>query len=309
MMVMARLRDVPMVLQRVGAWTFVKNVYQKINDDSLLTWASALAYSWLFAVFPFFLILMTLLPYLPDEWKTGATRQLEYAVAQLPQEAASTVWNNVSPKINQLLYDPPRGLFSISVILTIWAASGGMNVTMSALDKCYEVQKPRSFHKQRSLAILLTVIVATLIVLVLVLLPIGTVVTHVTQKYLADRSLDKYLPLIYLWQVLRYVLGLLLMFTVLACIYYFGPNFKHKWQFLSPGAVFSIAVWIILGIGFRLYINKFGKYNETYGTIGGVAILLFCFYVDAVVLLVGAEINSALDRGLGQPAHLPEATT
>ena len=85
--------------------------------------------------------------------------------------------------------------------------------------------------------------------------------------------------------VVRYVIAIGLMFTIVALIYYFGPCIKQKWQTVTPGAVFTVAVWILLGFGFSIYVTKFGNFNKTYGTLGGAIILLLFFYINAVVLL------------------------
>ena len=295
---MARIRDIAIVARRVGLWELCKRVYQQLSEDNLLVWASAVAYSWLFALFPFVLILMSLMPYLPTQWKIQGKDRLVWAVYQLPKESADTIWLNISPKVDQLLNNPPRGLLSIGIILTLWAASGGVNMTMSAIDICYEVKHARPFYKQRPLAIGLTLIIVVLIVLVLILIPIGTIATNWAVKVLAEKGLQKWIPLLLVWEVARYVLGLALMFAVLAVAYYFGPNVKKRWQWVTPGAVFTVLVWLAMGALFRVYIDKFGKYNETYGTVGGVAVLLLFFYIDAVVLLVGAEIDSEIDKAL-----------
>ena len=169
---MARLRDVPAVLRAVGPWTFVKTVYREIGEDNLFTWGAAMAYSWLFAVFPFFIFLVTLVPYLPEEWRQEAERQLAIAVYKLPKSAADTLWINLYPKIQSILHESKGGLLTIGAAVTLFAASGGMAMTMQALDKCYDVDKPRPFYRQRPLAVALTAIVATLIISVIILVPV-----------------------------------------------------------------------------------------------------------------------------------------
>ncbi len=194
------------------------------------------------------------------------------------------------------MHQPHTGLLSTGILVTIWAASGGMNMTMSALDRVYDVAKPRPFYKQRPVAVVMTIVVATLIVAVLILLPIGTVVTHFIRDHqIAYVSQGMLLGL----NIARYSAALVLMIAVLAIMYHFGPRVRQRFHAITPGAVFTITVWLALGFLFRLYVNKFGKYDRTYGTVGGVAILLLFFYIDAVVLLVGAEINSEIDFGLG----------
>lgn len=295
---MARLRDLPRIIRFVGPWTFSKGVFNETNKDNLFTLASATAYSWLFAIFPFFLMLLTLLPYLPDNWKTEATNWIATGVYQLPKESADTVWINLEPRLHKLLNNPPAGLFSIGLIITIWSASGGMAATIFALNACYNVKNYRNYFHNRLLATGLTVAVAIMIVAVLILLPVGTIVTRWLQWWLNRQSdLTQFFPLLMAWQVARYVLALVLMWSIVAIIYRYGPNVKPRAQSIAPGAVFCVGVWILLGIGFRLYIDRFGRYNETYGTVGGVAVLLLFFYIDAVVLLIGAEINNELDKG------------
>jgi membrane protein len=85
------------------------------------------------------------------------------------------------------------------------------------------------------------------------------------------------------------------MFWVVALVYHFGPNVKQKFRLLSPGSVFTVATWTLLGIAFRFYVETYGHYDKTYGAVGGVIILLFFFYLDALLLLIGAEINAEVD--------------
>src|SRR5437867_11355864 len=102
---MPELRDVPVVLRRVGTFHFLRKVWFEIGDDNLWTWAAALAYSWLFAVFPFFLVLLSLIPLLKKEWRVEAMNQIDTAISQLPREARKTVDDYVRPKI-EVVIDP-----------------------------------------------------------------------------------------------------------------------------------------------------------------------------------------------------------
>jgi membrane protein len=109
-------------------------------------------------------------------------------------------------------------------------------------------------------------------------------------------------PMKIVFDVARYVISFCFSIVVLALIYHFGPNIKQKVQFLSPGALFSALVWFFLNGVFRIYIDRYAQYDKTYGTVGGAAILLLFFYIDALVLLIGAEINSEIDfEKLGTP--------
>jgi membrane protein len=272
---MARLRDVPHVLRTVGVVGFVRRVWKQGSDDQLMTWAAALAYSWLFAVFPFFIFLMTLVPFL------------------FPTQAAETLWNN----LHQHLLNPPPGSLWLRVggiAVALWAASGGMAMTMNALDKCYELKEGRAFHRHRFLAMVLTVTVATLVLMVVLLLPVGGVVKDwIIRQELP--GLHKGSPWMVAFDVARWALALPFMVSILTVLYHWGPNVRHRFHWVTPGAVFSIVVWVGLGLAFKLYLERFVNYNKTYGTVGGAAVLLLFFYIDAAVLLWGAEINSEID--------------
>ncbi len=306
---MARLRDVPTVFRTMGFFAFLRKVYFEINDDNLYTWAASLAYSWLFAIFPFFLFLLTLIPLLKPAWKQEAINRINEAVNTFPHETQVTLHTYVDPRLHELLYKPPpalTGILSLGLLITIWAASGGLNTTIAAMDKCYDVDKPRPFYKQRPLAIGLTLVVATMILLVIVLIPIGTLITREltsdAQSVLGSLPRDATSWLgpvwIFLWQIFRYAVGLLLMLWIVAIVYHFGPAIKRKWRIVTPGSVFTVAMWILLGLVFRIYVDKYGKYNQTYGAVGGIAVLLLLFYLDALVLLIGAEINSEIDNAM-----------
>jgi membrane protein len=291
---MARLSDVPVVLRRVGTVAFARRVWREVEDDHLFTWGAALAYSWLFAIFPFLIFLLTLVPLLPQNVIDEARTRIPAALHDwLADSAAQTLWDNIS----RVLDDPPKGLWSVGLLVTIWAASGGVNMTMTALDRCYEIERGRSFAHRRLMAIAITVVVASMIVAVLVLIPVGNLAT----KYVVENWPEKTTPipkaLIWAWYAARYVLALVLMFTVVAIMYFYGISVRQRWRVFSPGAVFTIAVWMLLAFVFRWYVNAFGKdsYNRTYGTVGGVAVLLLFFYLDAIVLMIGAEINSEID--------------
>lgn len=292
---MARLSDVPIVLQRVGLVGFAKRVWGQVTEDSLFTWAAALAYSWLFALFPFLIFLLSLVPYLPAGTKDRARSEMhEFINYALPHAASETVWPNIEKALDNVLTTKSKWLIYLGLGTSIWAASGGMAATMTALDRCYELAQGRVFYRQRLAALALTVVVAVLVLLVIVLLPIGTAL----KKWVLTKGLPglyERSPLMLSFDIARWLLAIVFLISVLALVYYWGVNVKHRFNWLTPGSVFCLIVWLVMGMGFRLYVDKFGNYDKTYGTVGGVAVLLLLFYLDAVVLMIGAEINSEID--------------
>ena len=284
---MARVRDVPCAVRSVGPVRFVKDLVTRVVDDDLTTQAAAVAYAWLFAVFPFLLFLLTLLYYIPERSKVNAPDEIKAAVQKvLAPQAADVLVSNLDQ-----VFQPHGGLLSISLLVTLYVASGGMRTTMWSLDTAYDAKKRRPFWVQWPLAVLLTVIVTAAVVAVLLLLPVGTAVSGflVTHGWISPGML-------WLFDVVRFSLAVCLILFFLSLLYQFGTVVRHPFTFVSPGAVFTLVVWFLLGTGFNLYVSKFSSYQKTYGAIGGVFILLLFFYLDALVLLIGAEINSHVEE-------------
>jgi membrane protein len=292
---MARLGDVPKLLKSVGVLEFVRRVWRQVNDDNLFTWAAALAYSWLFALFPFMLFLLSLVPYLPFSLRKDAEKNVNgFLLKWLPKEAEETLRNNIEGNVSNLLHQPKSFLLYAGLLVALWAASSGMASTMSALDKCYELDRGRPFYRHRAVAIAMTIVVMLLMLLVACLLPVGS---SVRAWVMARGIMKAHQEIFVIFDVVRWSLALVFMFSVVAIVYYMGPNIRHRFNWITPGSVFSVLVWVLLGIGFRVYVDRVAQqsYARTYGTLGGVAILLLLFYIDALVLLIGAEINSEID--------------
>ncbi len=284
---MARVRDVPCAVRTVGPVQFVKDLVKRINDDDLTTQAAAVAYAWLFAVFPFLLFLLTLLYYIPERNKVDAPSKIRAAVhTVLAPQAADILVENLDQ-----VFKPHGGLLSISLLVTLYVASGGMRTTMWSLDTAYDAKRRRPFWIQWPLAVLLTVIVTVAVVGIMLLLPVGSAVSG----WLMSRG---WIPpgLLWLFDVARFTLAVGLILFFLSLLYQFGTVVRHPFTFVSPGAIFTLFVWFLLGTGFNLYVSRFGSYQKTYGAIGGVFILLLFFYLDALVLLIGAEINSHVEE-------------
>jgi membrane protein len=292
---MARLGDVPKLFKSVGVLEFIRRVWRQVSDDNLFTWAAALAYAWLFALFPFILFLLALIPYLPFRLRVDAEHNVEFFLTKwLPADAAKTLKDNINGNVNNLLHQPKGLLLYSGLVVALWAASSGMASTMSALDKCYELDRGRPYHRHRAVATMMTIVVMLLLLVVACLLPVGSAV----REWVIARGLFKFHHAFFIaFDIVRWVLALVFMFSVLAIVYYLGPNIKHRFSWITPGAVFSVLVWVLLGVGFRIYVDRVAEqsYARTYGTLGGVAILMLLFYIDALVLLIGAEINSEID--------------
>jgi membrane protein len=292
---MARLREVIPVVRRVGPWTFLKRIVREINDDDVFTIAASVAFYWLIAIFPLLIFLISLLPLLPVELRESVTKQLESQLHQYVPKASEGVIENVKSVLNT----PRAGLMSMGMLFTLWAASNGINQTMSALDRCYDILRPRNFLAKRGIAILMTVGFVLSVILVLVLLPVSGVLLDVLAKTIPQNQMPGWLSG---WarfgiDVARYTVGLLLVMLIISSIYQFGVTVRRRWTLITPGAIVCVLFIVLTGWGFSEYVNRVGQasYQATYGAIGGVVILMLLLYFYAVAFLVGAEINSEID--------------
>ena len=339
---MARVTDIPHVLRTVGPWTFAKRIYTQTMEDNLLVWAAALAYSWLFALFPFLIFCISLIPLLPDQIGSGpnaiqlkpSSEQIrQYIDAALvtgetsrprippvdpdspepttrlatqpvdihpeqPGTQAAPITMAVTGVIEGVLNRPSGRLLTVSIIIALFTASGGMAMTMAGLDKCYDVlpKKQRPVYKSRPVAMLLTVVMAVLVLLALILIPVtGVIMSRIGHSTIFGVEL---VPFLWAIDVTRYSLAILLLLSVLALVYRWGPSLHTRMHLFSPGSIFCVLMWLLMGQLFNIYLNNLGaaaNYAKTYGAVAGVAVLMLLFYLDGLFLLIGAEINSEID--------------
>ena len=209
---MAQLRDFPHVVRSVGLWTFIKRVWSQIDEDTVFTWGAALAYSWMFAVFPFLIFLLSLVPFVPETYKPSVRDNVTQMIDKaFPGDAASIL----RKQVDNLFEKPSAGGFlSFGLLLTIWAASGGMAMTMSALDKAYDIEKSRNYFKQRIIAIALTMAVAILMLLVMILLPIGSAAVAWMDKHMGGLGI-----LGWIFNIARLPIAIVLLLFVVAMIW------------------------------------------------------------------------------------------
>ncbi|MFA7430083.1 MAG: YihY/virulence factor BrkB family protein [Rhodospirillaceae bacterium] len=177
---------------------------------------------------------------------------------------------------------------ALALVFALWSASRGVSTIITALNIAYNETEERGFFKLALLNLALT---------------IGGIIMVIVALFLvaAVPAILGVLDLGGVWQwaisLSRWPILFLFMLGVLAVLYRVGPDRRApQWRWASPGAVIGTLLWILGSIAFSFYVSRFGSYNETYGTIAGVVILMMWLYLSAVIVLLGAEINSELER-------------
>ena len=266
-----------------GFWI---DLYNEIDQDQVSNGAAALSYYFLLAIFPALIFLMSILPYLPIDNLSGESMRL--ITDLLPASAAEAMRSTVL----EITTKKKQGLLSFGALLTLWSSSAGIYAIMQQLDITYDVRETRPFWKVRGLSILLTLAFGVFFIGSFALIVLG----GVFQRWLdATYVLNPSIPVAL--QIVRWILIWILATTGFAILYYFGPNVKSKFRFITPGAVIGVLGLIGTSLLLRLYVENFSDYNASYGSLGAVIVMMLWFYLAGHVILIGSEINALIEAG------------
>lgn len=260
-----------------------RRVWDQIWEDEVLDRAAGLSYYFLFALFPTLLFLTALVGLSPAP--NLMAQLMGYVEHVLPGDAASLV----SKTLAEVVSGASGGLLSIGVFAALWAASNGMLSIMTALNAAYDAEDPRPWWNRRLIAIGLTVGLSVFTLTALLLLVFGPRIGNAVASRIGLGSVFTLA-----WNVLSWPAVILSALTGIALVYYLAPAARQRWHWVTPGSAFALVAWLLMSFGLRLYVAYFGNYNATYGSIGGVILLMLWLYLSGVVLLVGAEINSEI---------------
>lgn len=247
--------------------------------------SAEIAYNAIFSLFPAILTLLTAIGTL-NLPKDQFREIIQNVNGVVPEEAITLV----RIVIDELRGTSNQGLFSLSFVLAIWISSSVMSSIMSALDQIHRIPKRRyrPFWQAKLVAIALS-----LGTLVLLLGAIVTVFVGDLSVQLVAGGSGLFAPMILLiWQLLSRPLSLAIIMATLCFIYRYGPSRKNAP--ILPGALVATGLWAVVSSGFRFYVINFGNYNQVYGAVGAVMILLLWLYLSAFAMLIGAQVNNVL---------------
>jgi membrane protein len=266
-----------------------RRVWNEISRDAVMDRAAALAYYFVFALFPTLLFLAALLGMFPLPGLMD--RLIGYIDEALPPDAASVVHKTVG----EIIRNARGGLLSIGALAALWASASGVDSMISALNVAYGVEDKRPWWKRRLIAVALTLGFGVFILLALVLLVFGGQIGGAVAAKLGFG--DQFLAA---WNIVSVVLVIGCVLFGLAMVYYLAPDAKQHWWWVTPGSVVALTLWLGLSFGLRIYVANFANYSATYGSIGGVILLILWLYLTGVVLLLGAEINSEIEHAAAE---------
>jgi membrane protein len=260
-----------------------KKAIKEYLDDDMNTYAGALTYRILLAIFPFLIFLLTVLSAL------GLTNFFDWAVEEARDAFPGEVASQLETIIDQVREGATGGLLSFGLIGALWAAAGGIRSAINALNAAYDVEDSRPIWKLFPMSLLFTIGLALVLVASGALLLLGPQ----AMEWLADQ-VGLGTAFVTMWTWLRIPTALLLMVVAVALMYYFFPNVDQPFRLVSPGSVVAVVSWVLATFGFSIYLSNFSNFNATYGSLGGVVVLMLYFFVSSITLLAGAEVNAVI---------------
>lgn len=285
----ALLQRIKLGKNKVGLYDAIVIFLQKMNNDELLDRANGVAFSFTMAIFPAIIFLFTLTPYMQEFIPSLDDHEI---IGFLKTILPTNLYLAAETTITDIISKQRGGLLSFGFVLTVILSTNGMTALMSAFNACYKTVETRGFVKKRVIAVVLIFVLALSIMVSIALLVVG-------QQFLRDSDIRAVVSdniSIDLIIILRFLFLYIIFQVTISSIYYLAPAVHEKWHFLSVGSVFSSLACILASFGFSYYVNNFGTYNKLYGSIGVLLVLMLWLFIISLILLVGFEMNAAIDK-------------
>lgn len=260
---------------------FLEDLYCRYEDDEVAALGAQMTYYFILSFFPFLIFLLTLV---------GLTPLSEEEVwSNLEVLLPETTYDIVSDIIRQIIKERNDALLSFGMAATLWVSSKGLTAIIKGLNRAYDEEETRPWWKLRGISLLFTVAIAMILMIAFALLVFGHVLGR--QLFTALEYPDYFETI---WGVVKFIFPISSMLVVFMFLYRHAPDRRLSFRSVLPGSVFASIGWVGISLLFSYYVNHFNSYARTYGSIGGVIVLLVWLYLSSVIILVGGEINAML---------------
>ncbi|WP_243291628.1 YihY/virulence factor BrkB family protein [Bacillus sp. FJAT-47783] len=260
---------------------FFREIIRRFSRHQVAGLAAELAFFFLLSLFPFLIFLFTLLGFLPISAEEVLQLVSQYAPGNTMAFIESYVRSVVDTQSGKLL--------SLGIIGTLWSASNGINAIVRALNRAYNVEETRNFLVARGMAIVLTFAMIFVIIFALLLPVFGREIGLFISSVFGLSSM-----FLTVWNTMRWLVSFVILCIVFCGLYFLAPNKRVKVTEIYPGALFATVGWIVVSLAFSSYVGNFGHYSVTYGSLGGVIVLLIWFYLSGFIIILGGEINAIM---------------
>jgi membrane protein len=272
-------------------------MWKKASENEIFMRAAAVAFYAMLASVPFLGLLLTVLvQLLPDlSGLTGrrvgtaniSVEDLRRALASMfPKEAYLVIEDQIARLQEQLRTRPPIGLFAVGVATMVWLASSLYSAIIDAMNRIHGVAETRSWARIYVTAIIMTIVEAVILAAALVAIVAGPEILNRLGFRGHESVVGRLLQLVVVW---------LMVLTSFALSFYVAPGSQRCWRWITPGSVIGSLAFVAGSYLFRIYVQNFANYDKTYGSLGGVMMLLFWFWVSSAILLLAAQLNKVVE--------------
>ncbi len=271
-------------LQGLSFYDIIEMYILGILKGAFSNRASAIAFSFFMALFPFALFILNLIPYIPIE---NFQDDFLYFISQ---NVPPNTYDAIQEIVYDILNNSYKGLLSSGFILSIFLMTNGINAILGGFELSEHITITRGFFKQYFIALAISIAFS----LILIITVVAIIFFEVLIQKIKSRGLIS--DDVYLIELGRYVFLILMILITTSILYKFGTKETSKITFISYGAVFTTILFVISSYVFGVYVEKFARYNELYGSIGTLLVLMFYIWINCVVLLLGFELNATLSK-------------
>jgi len=261
-----------------------RRTYKEFIADNCLGLAAQLAYYLLLALVPALVFMLALVSFLPPP-------TIQQVIDGMAAIAPAEMVGIFQDQISNIARGQHGGLLTFGLLMALWSSSSAIVSITDALNAAYDIEEGRPWWKVRLMAVLLTVGLAIFILAAFALVLIGPTLA---ESIAASAGLGGAFE--WTWKILQWPIVFALIAVAIAILNYFGPDADQDWAWISPGAVLATALWLIASLAFKVYVGNFANYNETYGSLGGVIVLMLWFYISSLAILAGAEMNAEIEH-------------
>jgi membrane protein len=285
-----RSPDLPILRRKLGGLTVLqlgKRVWHEILQDEVLTRSAALSYYFFSALIPMVFFLTAILGIFAGQSEHLRASLLNYFAKLMPQAALTLV----EKALGEISRNSSGIKLVFGLVLSLWVGAGGVSSIIDALNHCYHIKDSRPYWKRQLLSLGLTVALAALTVCALAIVLYGGDIAEFVGQHTGLSNIT-----LLAWKVLQWPVALFFVIYALALIYYWGPDARHDWQWITPGSMVALVTWIAASVLFRVYLHFYNSYSKSYGSLGAVMVLLLWLYITGLAILVGGEINSEIEN-------------
>lgn len=268
------------------SWLFLIRLQREMGYDDAMGMAAQIAFYAMLGLFPFMIFVLSTISMFPlgDRLRPELLKALEN---QMPLEAAQYVTNVVI----DLLPAQNQGLLSFGLLASLWGASMAIGALITTINRAYNIRPRRNIVHQKILSIILTLALSGMWLMAMTIILVGPDFTQQLFQWMGIASETNTF-----WTSVRLPMAFLLNLGALSILYYVAPEAKQKFRWILPGALTSTILWLGASSAFRYFLQNFGHYNKTYGSLAAVIILMIWLWISGLLFLLGAEINSLMKR-------------